>query len=115
LEEGTSKYRLNLGKYETAIASGKDIVLVYTDEWYIHTTLLARCVRCFSVPKGDSLINKSASKGKGSSYYMQSVIKGLSVKEFQASLLVNWIGKETDHIQESNMAERSPLRCFFGW
>jgi transposase/ribosomal protein L30E len=54
-------YLLKLDEYMKAIADGEDIILVYTDESYVHTTHSARCSY---VPTGDASINKSASKGR---------------------------------------------------
>jgi hypothetical protein len=52
---------LKVDKYLKAIASGEDIIIVYMDELYVDTIHL---VRCPYVPKGDSSINKSSSKGQ---------------------------------------------------
>jgi hypothetical protein len=97
---------------KASIHSGKDIILGYMDTSYVHT---AHSVRCPYVEKGDSSINKSASKGQRLIILHTISDKGLSVKELEASLLMNLTRKETHHIQESNWMESSPPRCFFGW
>ena len=54
-------YLIKLDEYKKSIANGEDIIMVYTDEPYVHTTHSRR----FSyVSQKDKTINRSASKGR---------------------------------------------------